>query len=165
MTQQFHQKLPSVRPGDLAAEAPAPVSLPWMRRPKSSSGSHANTELSPLEIEIMNIVWDMQECSSAEVIAVYRRSRHLADTTIRTVLANIRKKGYLTLVPSVERGYRLRPAVTREQVAGHSLDLLVSRLFQNSPGDAILYLMKDKRLTIDTLMSIKHHTERALGRE
>lgn len=160
MTQQDQPKQPQDVPG-----APTPTTMHWSRRSKNSPESQATAELSPLEIEIMNIVWDLQECSSAEVIGAYRKTRTLADTTIRTVLANIRKKGYLALVPSVERGYRLRPAVTREQVAGHSLDLLIRRLFRNSPGEAIGYLMRDKRITVGALVRIKHQANRALGRE
>ena len=61
------------------------------------------TELSGLELEVMNLVWKLGECTSADVIEAYNEVRPLADTTIRTVLTNIRRKGYLELIPSIDR--------------------------------------------------------------
>ena len=111
--------------------------------------------LSGLEQEIMSVVWDLGECTSAEVIDAYNRKRWLAKTTIRTVLANLRKKGYLRPVPSVERGFRLRPAVTREAVARRSLSDLVSGLFAGSPRQAISHLLKDEAIAESDLAEIR----------
>ena len=112
-------------------------------------------ELSGLEIEIMDIVWELGECSSAEVIAASRKRRQLADTTIRTVLTNIRKKGYLEPVPTIERGFRLRPTVSREAVARRSLKKVVSNLFRNSPREAIAYLINDRDISENDLKDIR----------
>jgi len=95
----------------------------------------------------MNVIWDLGECSSAEVTAVFTRKRPLAPTTIRTVLANLRKKGYLEPVPSIERGFRLRATVDRESVARRTLKALVSSLFGGSPRQAIAYLLKHEEIS------------------
>ena len=91
-------------------------------------------ELSRLEQDVMNVVWDLGECSSAEVIEAYTKKRALAKTTIRTVMANLRKKGYVEPIPTVERGFRFRPCVSRETVAKRSLTNLVSDLFFRFPS-------------------------------
>lgn len=116
-------------------------------------------ELSRLEQEIMRVVWQLGECSSAEVIDVYTRERALAKTTIRTVLANLRKKGYVELVPSVERGHRLRPAVAREQVARRSLRSLVANLFNGSPRHAIAYLLNETDMAAADLEELRRMIE------
>ena len=112
-------------------------------------------DLSGLELEIMDIVWDLGECSSAEVIAACRSKRPLADTTVRTVLSNIRKKGYLEPVPTIERGFRLRPTVSREAVAARSLERVIVRLFKNSRQDAIAYLIDNEEITDEVLADIR----------
>ncbi len=61
----------------------------------------------------MDIVWLLGECTSAEVTAEFQKRRRLAPTTIRTVLANLRKKHYLEQVPTIERGFRLKATVSR----------------------------------------------------
>jgi predicted transcriptional regulator len=116
-------------------------------------------ELSGLELEIMNVVWDLGECSSAEVIHECRNRRRLADTTIRTVLSNIRRKGYLETVPSVERGFRFRATVSRQAIAQRSLKQLVKNLFQGSPQDAIAYLIDDEDITETELSEIRSLVE------
>jgi BlaI family penicillinase repressor len=116
--------------------------------------------LSPLELEVMDLVWDLQECSSAEVIRAYKEVRQLADTTIRTVLTNIRKKGYLELVPSIERGHRFRPTFTRDQVARHTLQTLVKRLFKGRAREAVELLLADDLMTKRDLAEIRRVVER-----
>jgi BlaI family penicillinase repressor len=112
-------------------------------------------ELSRLEQEIMNVVWNLRECSSAQVIEAYTKNRELAKTTIRTVIANLLKKGYIEQVPSMERGYRYRPCVSRDAVAKRSLRQLVSGLFSGSPRQAIAHLLKDEGIDDGDLEEIR----------
>ncbi len=116
-------------------------------------------KLSDLETEVMRVVWELEECSSSEVIEAFTKRRKLAPTTIRTVLANIEKKGYLKRVPSLERGHRLRPTIEREAVAEHSLRRLVSNLFNDSPRLAVAYLLKDERLDEEDAEEIRRLLE------
>ena len=103
-------------------------------------------ELSDLELAVMDIVWELGESGSAEIVERYQARRPLAATTIRTVLTSIEKKGYLERVPTVERGLRYRPRVGREAVAGRSLRKLVSSLFGGSPRHAVAHLLRDSDL-------------------
>ena len=112
-------------------------------------------KLSDLETEVMAVVWELEDCSSNQVIEAFAKRRKLAPTTIRTVLKNIEKKGYLKRVPSLERGHRFRPAVKREAVAEHSLRRLVANLFNDSPRLAVAYLLKDERLAEEDLREIR----------
>ena len=112
-------------------------------------------ELSRLEQEVMNIVWQLEECSSAEVIEAYSQERQLAKTTIRTVLTNLRKKGYLKKVPTIERGFRFRPVVSREAVARRTLKNMVGTLFGGSPQYAISCLLKESKLDKAELEEIR----------
>jgi len=130
-----------------------------MPRPKKTD-ARENPELSRLETEIMDVVWRLGECSSAEVIANYSKansaaSRRLAPTTIRTVLANLRRKGYLKPVPTIEPGFRLRPVVARESVVRRTLKSLVAGLLGGSPRQAIAYLLKDENLNDADLEEIR----------
>jgi predicted transcriptional regulator len=101
-------------------------------------------ELSPLELGVMNVIWELGECTSAEVIEEFTKKRMLANTTIRTVLANIRKKGYLEVVPSVEPRIRFRPRVSKRSVARRSLKRLLENMFSDSPREAIEFLLEEE---------------------
>ena len=116
-------------------------------------------ELSDLELAVMAVVWQLGECSSAEVVERFSEQRPLAPTTIRTVLASIEKKGYLERVPTVERGLRYRPRVGREDVAGRSLRKLVGNLFGGSPRHAIAWLLREEELPDSELEEIRQMIE------
>ncbi len=122
---------------------------------KRARSLDARPELSRLELSVMSTVWDLGECSSAQVIEAFRKRRKLAPTTIKTVLANLRKKGYLEPVPTIERGFRWRPAVSRSTIARRSLRELLKNLFDGSPRQAIAYLLKDEQLSDEDLHEIR----------
>ena len=88
-----------------------------MSKRKQQDAAADRPELSRLELEVMDVIWELDVCSSAEVTTEFQNRRRLAPTTIRTVLTNLRKKGYLELVPTIERGFRLKAAVSRSTVA------------------------------------------------
>lgn len=122
-------------------------------------GGERLKELSNLELAVMGVVWDLGECTSAEVIERFKVRRHLAATTIRTVLASIERKGYLERVPTTMRGLRFRPRVSREAVAGRSLRKLVRGLFGGSVCDAVSCLLSQGELGPRELEEIRRLLE------
>lgn len=126
---------------------------------RSKSNPEQLPALSRLEQDIMRTVWNLGECSSAEVIKAYSLVRPLAATTIRTVLTNLRKKGYLEQVPSMEPGYRFRPVVARQQIARRSLRGLLSHFFDDSPHLAISFLLKNEKMSDEELEELKKMIE------
>jgi predicted transcriptional regulator len=118
-------------------------------------------DLSKLEQQVMNVVWKLGPCSSTEVIAEFTKRRKLADTTIRTVLTNLREKGYVEPMPTVERGFRLRPVVERETYLQRFLKNIVTNLFGGSSQQAILYLLKDNNISTEEMEEIHRSIEDA----
>jgi len=116
-------------------------------------------ELSPLELEVMNVIWELGECSSADVINQFTKKRKLANTTIRTVLANIRKKGYLEAVPSVEPRVRFRPRVSKRTVARRNVRQLLRNMFGDSPREAIEFLLEEEDIDRSELEAIRRLLE------
>jgi predicted transcriptional regulator len=103
----------------------------------------------------MSVVWELGECSSAQIVDAYRARRKLAPTTIKTVLANLRKKDYLEPVPTIERGFRWKASVSRAAIARRSLQELLKNLFDGSPRQAIAYLLKEDRISDEDLQEIR----------
>jgi predicted transcriptional regulator len=133
-----------------------------MKRPPK-----ARPPLSGLELEVMNLVWDLGESTSADIIDAFTKHRPLAPTTIRTVLANIEEKGYVARVPTTERALRYRPSFPREAVATQTLQQLVGRLFGGSPKAAIAQLLADEELDaaeLDEIQKIVSRRRKELAR-
>jgi BlaI family penicillinase repressor len=120
--------------------------------PRRKSSQH---HLSPLELDIMNVVWELGECTSAEVIEAFQKKRPLANTTIRTVMSNIRKKGYIEMVPSVESRIHFRAKVPKQAVARSIVRQMLSNLFDDSPREAIAFLLEGESLEPGELEEIR----------
>ena len=112
-------------------------------------------DLSKLELEVMDEVWKLGECSSNDVIESFAKRRPLAPTTIRTVLTKLKTKGYVEAVPTVERAMRLRPTVARDSVMRRTLDRLRESLFGGSPRQAIAYLLDAEEISADELRELR----------
>ena len=123
--------------------------------PKSRGSRQPESELSRLEMEVMDEVWKLGECSSSEVIEAFSKRRPLAPTTVRTVLSKLKTKGYVEAVPSVERGVRIQPIVARESVVRRALDRLRQDLFGGSPREAIAYLLAAEEISGEELDDLR----------
>jgi len=99
-----------------------------------------NTQtLTPLELEIMQVLWQAGPCTVAEVQP--KLKAELAYTTVQTMLnVLLRKKKVKRL--QAGRAYRYRAAVSRERATGNALSDLVKRMFGGS-GEALLMAMVD----------------------
>ena len=100
-----------------------------------------NQILTPLELEIMQVLWDVGPCTVAEVQP--RLKADLAYTTVQTMLNVLLRKSKVKRVQE-GRAYRYRPAVSRERASGSALSDLVKRMFGGS-SEALLMAMVDTR--------------------
>ena len=127
-----------------------------MKEDLKLGGRPNRPEMSKLELQVMDVVWSLGDCTSSEVIEKFGSDkRKLAPTTIRTVLTNLRKKGYIKQIPSMDRGYKFRAIAKREAVARKTMKGLIGNLFSGSPGQAILHLLEDETISDQELEKIR----------
>jgi BlaI family transcriptional regulator, penicillinase repressor len=100
-----------------------------------------NQTLTPLELEIMQVLWEAGPCTVAEVQP--KLKAELAYTTVQTMLNVLLRKKKVKRVQE-GRAYRYRPAVSRERASGSALSDLVKRMFGGS-SEALLMAMVDTR--------------------
>src|ERR1700729_2100420 len=100
-----------------------------------------NQTLTPLELEIMQVLWELGPCTVAEVQP--KLKGELAYTTVQTMLNVLLRKNKVKRVQE-GRAYRYRPAVSRERASGSALSDLVKRMFGGS-SEALLMAMVDTR--------------------
>jgi predicted transcriptional regulator len=105
-------------------------------------------QLTPLETEIMNVLWDISPATAQTV--QQRLPRELAYTTVQTMLNVLapKKKARRTLK---DRAYYYRPAVKRDQVAGSAVKDLIDRLFGGSAESLVMRLVESRQLTPEKL--------------
>jgi BlaI family penicillinase repressor len=115
-----------------------------MARPKSDN-------LTPLELEIMNVLWD---AGSANVQAVQQQlERDSAYTTVQTMLNILEKKGKVTRELK-DRAYVYRPAVSRKKVVSQMVGDMIDRVFGGSAESLVMGLLETKHLTPEKLAEL-----------
>jgi BlaI family penicillinase repressor len=109
------------------------VSIPAKEKTKQT--------LTPLELEIMQVLWKNGASTVTEVIP--KLKAELAYTTVQTMLMVLLRKGKVKRTQE-GRAFRYRPVVSRERASGNAVEDLVRRMFGGS-AEALLMAMVDTR--------------------
>ena len=117
--------------------------------------------LTPLELQIMQALWDEGPGTVAEVQA--RLTQPLAYTTVQTMLGVLLRKQRVRR-EMAGRAFVYRPAISRETAVAGALKDLVGRMFGGS-GEALLMSLIDARqITPDDLAKavklVRDHEEK-----
>jgi len=114
--------------------------------------------LTPLELEIMNVLW---ETGPANVQTVQQKlGRELAYTTVQTMLNILHKKGKAKRTLK-DRAYFYKPAVSQKQAATKQVADIVERLFGGSAESLVMSLLETKHLTPAKLSRLQKLVEKA----
>ena len=106
-----------------------------------SGKSKANQNLTPLELEIMQVLWDEGPCTVSDVQP--KLKAELAYTTVQTMLNVLLRKNKVKRT-QVGRAFQYRAVVSRERAFGGALSDMVKRMFGGS-SEALLMAMVDTR--------------------
>lgn len=101
--------------------------------------------LGPLELEVMKVVWELEDVAVSDVVARVQSPRKLHHNTVMTVMKRLADKGFLEQYSRDGRSNGYRPGVSREAVGQQYVDLVREQFFRGSTGDTIAaFLGKDK---------------------
>ena len=118
--------------------------------------------LTPLELEIMHVLWDT---GPANVQSVQQHlERELAYTTVQTMLNILHRKGKVKRTLK-DRAYFYKPVVSRSQVVGQHMSDIVDRLFGGSAESLVMSLVETKHLTPRKLARLQKLLEETRAEE
>lgn len=116
--------------------------------------------LTPLELEIMKVLW---ESGPAFVQTVQERlapGRTLAYNTVQTMLNVLHRKGKVRREIQ-GRAYLYKPVVSRAQASRQAVSDLVSRMFDGSAEELVMSLVETRQLTPEKLAELSELLERS----
>lgn len=102
-------------------------------------------QLTPLELQIMNVLWDSGPSNVQAVQEKLSGSPKLAYTTVQTMLNVLQRKGRVKRVLR-GRAYEYEPLLTRDRAASHAMRDVIDRLFGGSVEGLLMSLVKSKQL-------------------
>lgn len=114
-------------------------------------------QMTPLELEIMQVLW---ETGPASVQTVQKElKRELAYTTVQTMLTVLHRKKKVKRTLK-DKAYIYKPAVTRTKFTGHAVREFIDRLFGGSAEGLLMSLLQEKHLTAEQLASLHELIEK-----
>ncbi len=111
-------------------------------------------ELTPSQLEIMDVVWEQGEASIGEIWTALSRSRELARTTVQTQVERLEKRGWLRRI-ELGRRYRFAATQPRAHATRGLVARFVDRFFAGSAGSLVMHLLGNQRLDPDELERVR----------
>jgi BlaI family transcriptional regulator, penicillinase repressor len=131
-------------------------------RDKEKMARKKNPEqLTPLELEIMKVLWELGDGSVQEVQQrLPNNEQKLAYTTVQTMLNVLYKKGKVKRVLK-DRAYIYKPIVSRLKVVSQAMSDIIERLFGGSAENLVISLVETQHLTPEKLAELNKLVDHA----
>jgi BlaI family penicillinase repressor len=115
--------------------------------------------LSDLQLELMRVLWQRGEASTAEVVEVLARSRGLAHTTVATLLTRLEKRGVVAARRDgrqlVYHALAAEGDVRRSMVSG-----LLGSLFGGDARALLAHLLREEEIAPGDLEQVRQLLKR-----
>jgi len=110
-------------------------------------------KLTDAELEIMHLVWELDDATVREIHERLNQRRTLAYTTVMTMMNILEEKGHLTRNKQ-GRAYHYEPVRPKSQVISGMVDDFVGKVFEGSARPLVLGLVKERKLSKKDLEEI-----------
>src|SRR5439155_5309436 len=115
--------------------------------------------LTPLELEIMKVLWTAGPAGVQAVRDALAPRRKLAYTTVQTMLNVLWRKGRVRRALK-DRAYVYHPVLTRRRALREAVGDMVDRLFGGSAESLVVSLVESRQLTPEALARLTRAPER-----
>jgi BlaI family penicillinase repressor len=122
-----------------------------------------NQQLTRLELEIMQVLWDVGP-ANVQTVQEKLAGESLAYTTVQTMLTVLQRKGRVKR-RLCGKAYEYRPVLTREKAVKEAIGDMVDRLFGGSPEALLMSLVKGDQLDPKKLTELKKVLQQQEDRE
>ncbi len=105
--------------------------------------------LTKAEEDIMQIIWNLDECLVKDIIQEVGQP-DIPHSTISSVVRILEKKGFLTH-KAYGKTHVYRPIISKEEYAQQNVSGLIKKYFSNSPKQLVSFLVEQHDLDLDEL--------------
>jgi BlaI family penicillinase repressor len=111
------------------------------------------TNLGPLQLRIMKVLWDRSEATVADVNNALKKE-NLAYTTMATMLRKMDERG-LVSHRKEGRTFVYRAEIEKEKISDSIAGEMLDRLFSGSVADMVSHLLSNHEVDADELRRIE----------
>lgn len=110
---------------------------------RTRQGARVRAPLTDLENDVMQAVWQIAPCSVEAVHQIVSRKHKLKETSTRTLLRRLEKKGYLTH-ESDGRAYIYRAVEPARNLAARAVRQIIDRFCRGSVEELVSGMVEAK---------------------
>lgn len=110
-------------------------------------------KLSDAEFEVMKVIWEKNEATSLEIIEKLK-DKNWKDTTIRTLINRLLKKGAISVSKENKRKYIFFAVINENEYKKEATKNLVKKFYNNSISDLITEYSSKSNIKIDDINEI-----------
>jgi predicted transcriptional regulator len=114
----------------------------------------AKRNLTPHELEIMNVVWRLERATVRDVYEAILKERKVAYTTVMTMMKILTDKGFLKKNRD-ERAFVYTASKPRGHVVGAMVQDFVDRVFNGAAQPLLVHLIQERKLSPKELREIQ----------
>ncbi len=111
-------------------------------------------DLTHLQVDLLEVLWDREEATVAEVQEALLGNRVLATSTVATLLSRLEKRGVVAHRAD-GRQYVYRAQVTRQEVRDSMVSALTYRMFSGDVAELVSHLLTEAETSPGDLARVK----------
>lgn len=119
--------------------------------------------LTEVELELMNVIWDLGTCTVKEVQKALEATRDLAYTSVATIMKILEQKGALTSRKD-DRVHIYQPLLLRQDYEAVSLKHLTDNVFKGDPSSMVMRLISENKLSNEEIQNIRKLLDQRIGK-
>jgi predicted transcriptional regulator len=110
--------------------------------------------LTEVELQLMNAIWTIGDCTVKEVQQEISKTRDLAYTSVATIMKILEQKGILKSMKT-DKAHLYSSLISKSNYETSSLRHLAENLFEGNPTSMVMRLLSDANLSKEELSSIQ----------
>ncbi len=107
-------------------------------------------KLSPMELKIMEICWELKSAPIREIQAEMSKERQIEYTTVQTLVYRLEKKGALKRVKKIGNAHIFEPVLTQKSAIGSLIDEFM-KLFGGSATPVMNHFIESGKVSAEDL--------------
>lgn len=111
-------------------------------------------QLTPVELELMEILWHLEEGCVRDVMAALPQHRNLAYTSVSTVLRILEQKGVLSTKKNGKQ-HIYKPTFCHQTYKRHSLERVVKQVFSDNLIEILQHLVDRQNFSAEEISELQ----------
>lgn len=113
-----------------------------------------NYQLTPVELELMEIIWTLGEGTVRDVMAKLPENRKLAYTSVSTILRILQQKKIL-VTKKISKQHIYQPLFNKPTFTEHFVKRMVKQIFSGNAFDLVTHLVDKNHITANEIEVIQ----------